>query len=521
MTSLTSRAQSGAYRSLAFAASFLLLLAGCGGGGGGAEPPPPPPPDPAESLAPKASFSTADLRHFLMRTHFAVRASELTALQSQGLPAYVDAMLVLPAVGSSAVEQAADAILVNESDPPGLEGQFPSQGQLGQWWAYILQRTTTPFQEVAALFWHDHFAASNAGLEGGALYWTKAQANLWRGAATGNLKTLAVQMARDWLMLFWLDGLLNTNFAPNENFAREFWELFLLGVDEGYTQADIVEGARAWTGYRERTNAMTNLQFVEFDASRHDAGSKDIFGVTIPGQNVTDDYQAMVDITFAQRPVERFIARKILQSFCYEDPSDAVVGELGDLLRSSNWELKPVFATLFKSEAFYSAKAKSGFVKNPVEHMVGLVRSSGLLIHQRLMDIGLVLLGQRPTQPPTVNGWPQDEEWLSAQQMLDRANATNAVLGLRDYQAGQGINVLTLLPPGTPTTAQVVDALVAVMNVAVTPAEHARYVQYLDEDVVGGNVVASPFSLSDLAEADRRVRGLLYILAQHPTYPVR
>jgi hypothetical protein len=503
------------------AAIAFLLLAACGGGGGGPPPDDPPPPDLSGSLAPKATFDASDLRHLLMRTHFAVKASELQALQAQGLPAYVDAMLVLPAIGSSAVEQAADPLLVNADDPPGLEGMFPSQGQLGQWWAYILERTTTPFQEVAALFWHDHFAASNAGLEGDAFYWTKTHANLWRGSATGNLKTLAVQMARDWLMLSWLDGLLNTEAAPNENFAREFWELFFLGVDQGYTQADIVEGARAWTGYRRRTNATTGLAFVQFEAARHDGGSKDIFGVTIPAQDVTDDYQAMVDITFAQRPVEDFVARKLLTSFCYDDPSDAVVGELGDLLRASNWELAPVFATLFKSEAFYSAKAKAGFVKNPVEHMVGLVRSTGLLIPERLMDTGLSLLGQRPTQPPTVNGWPQDEEWLSAQQMLDRANGTNAVLTQRTYQLGQGVSVLSLLPPGSPTSAQVVDALVAVMNVTVTPAEHARYVQYLDEDVVGGVVVASPFSLSDLAEADRRVRGLLYVLGQHPTYPVR
>ncbi len=500
----------------------MLGLAGCGGGGGGGTPGGGgPPADPSTLLTPKASFSEADLRHFLSRTHFGTKASELTALQAAGLPAYVGSMLALPPVGSTAVEQAADALLVNPTDPPGLEGGFPSQGQLGQWWAYIMERTSTPFQEVLAMFWHDHFAASNIGFEQDKTYWTKPHANLWRGQGAGNLRTLAVALARDWLMLSWLDGIVNTDFAPNENFAREYYELFFLGVDQGYTQADIEEAARAWTGYRERANVTTNQSFVEFDPSRHDGAAKDIFGVTIQAQDAADDYQAMVDITFAQRPVEIFIARKILEAFCYDAPPQNVVDELGALLRSSNWELAPVFSTLFTSEAFYSDLAKAGFIKGPVESTLGFIRSTGLRVQERFLDGGLALLGQRPTQPPTVNGWPVGEAWLSAQQMVDRANAANFILSQRTYQAGQGLSVGTLLPPGTPTSAQVVDALVGHLNLSVTPAEHAQYVAYLDSQVVAGVVTPDPFDPANPTDVDLRVRGLLYVLSQHPVYPIR
>jgi len=509
---------------LCLAAGVLAAggLTACGGGGGGI----PsggggPPGDPSTLLTPKATFSQADLRHFLSRTHFAVKASELAAVQAAGLPAYVASMLALPPVGSTTVEQAADQILLNPTDPPGLQGGFPSHGQLGQWWAYIMQRTSTPFQEVMAMFWHDHFAASNVGLEQDKTYWTKPHANLWRGQGTGNLRTLAVALARDWLMLSWLDGVLNTDVAPNENFGREFYELFFLGVDQGYTQADIEEAARAWTGYRQRANVVTGQSFVEFDPGRHDGGAKNIFGVTIQAQDATDDYQAMVDITFAQRPVEIFIARKILEAFCYDAPPQSVVDELGALLRASNWELAPVFSTLFTSEAFYSDLAKAGFVKGPVDSTLGFVRATGLWTQERFLDGGLALLGQRPTQPPTVNGWPVGEAWLSAQQMVDRANAANFVLSQRTFQAGLGISVGALLPPGTPTSGAVVDALVAHLNLTVTPAERAQYVAYLDSQVVAGVVTPDPFDPANASDVDLRVRGLLYVLTQHPDYPIR
>ncbi|MFM8979317.1 MAG: DUF1800 family protein [Planctomycetia bacterium] len=461
------------------------------------------------------------MRHFLTRTHWGVKASELAAVEAQGLPAYVDAMLELPTPGQSGVDQQASLLLRNTSDPVGLEGGFPSHGQLAQWWLWMMQRTSTPWQEVVALFWHDHFAASNLALEDDRRYWTTSHVNLWRGQGCGNLKSLALAMARDWLMLQWLDGILNRDGAPNENFAREFWELFLLGVDQGYTQADIVEAARAWTGYRVRFNTATARAFIEFDPARHDGGSKQVLGVTIQAQDTTDDFQAMVDITFAQRPVERFIARKVLEAFCCSSPPDSLVDALGAVLRESGWELKPFFRTLFLSEAFYSDRAREGLVKSPVDFALGFVRSTGLWIQERAMDPGLEAMGQRITQPPTVNGWPVGEAWLSAQQMVARANGINSVLSQRNFQAGLGISVGSLLPTGTPTSAQVVDALLGHLDLEASSADRTRYITYLDTAVVNGVPTADPFDPSSYADVELRVRGLLYVMSQHPRYAIR
>jgi hypothetical protein len=514
-------------RALTRTLSVVLWLgtAACGGGGGGGEPSDPgggggpTPGDPALSLAPKASFTDADLRHFLTRTHFGVKASELATVKQMGLPAYVAQMLQFPPVGSTPLEQAADALLVNDTDPPGLEGGFPTEGQLVRWWAYMVQRTARPFQEVVALFWHDHFAASNVNLEPEELWWTKGHVNLWRGQGCGNLRNLCVAMARDALMLNWLDGTLNTFQAPNENFGREVWELFMLGADNGYVQSDIVEGARAWTGYRTRLNVTTGQREVTFDPDRHDPGAKTIFGVLIPGQNRHDDYQEMVDITLAQRPVEVYVARRILEAFCYADAPQTVVDQLGALLRQTNWELAPVFATLFLSEAFYSPEAKAGFVKSPLDYVFGFARSTGILAPERqVLNDGLALLGQVPTQPPTVNGWPVGDAWLSAQGMVDRANTMNTVITRRTFQQQEGIDLADLLPPPPMTTAQVVDQLASTLNVTLTPSERAAYVTYLDTTAAGA---PSPFNPADPTHIDLRLRGLVYVVTQHPLYTVR
>jgi uncharacterized protein (DUF1800 family) len=503
-----------------------VLGSACGGGGGTVVTPPGgggPPVDPATLLTAKASYDVADIRHFLARTHLAVRAADVAAVQQVGLPAYVAQMLQFPAPGVTTPEEAAaDPILVNPTDPPGLQGGFPNQGQLAQWWQYLFQRNPNPFQEVLALFWHDHFAASNIGLEQDKTWWTKTHVNLWRDQGAGNLKTLGIAMARDWTMLMWLDGLQNTAAFPNENFGREFYELFFLGVDQGYTQADIVEAARAWTGYRERGNVVTNQSFVEFDFNRHDQGAKVIFGTTIPAQpsgaGETDDFDEMVDITFANRPVEAYIARKILEAFCYANPPDTVVTQLGALLRGGNWALAPVFTTLFLSEAFHSPTAKAGFVKSPVDHALSLIRSTGILAQNRTLNNGLQTLGHVPTQPPTVNGWPVADAWLSAQGMVDRANLGNAILVDRVTQQQNGFNLATLLPPLPATTAQIVDHLALMLNVTITASERALYVTYLDTTTAGAPSVFNP---ANATQIDQRLRGLLYVLTQHPTFAVR
>jgi hypothetical protein len=129
---------------------------------------------------------------------------------------------------------------------------------------------------------------------------------------------------------------------------------------------------------------------------------------------------------------------------------------------------------------------------------------------------------QRPTQPPDVNGWPRGTLWLSAQGMIERANFLRRCIVSRDLQSGVGISVADLLPAGRPTAEEVVDRLAWLLRVTLSPDERATCVTYLDTiRQADGQTVASPFDPTDNRHLEERVRGLLYILGQHPSYLIR
>lgn len=496
----------------------------------------------AENLAPKdpATFTDDDVRYFLGRTHFSTKPSEVAAVKAVGIPAYVDAMVDASDDTNASLENAAAGMLVNATDPVGLEGGFPSQTQVARYWMHLMLNNPQPFQDALAFFWHDHFASSTTPIESNATWFMVQQVNLWRKQGSGNLRSLLLAMARDSMMLVWLDGILNTKSAPNENFAREWFELFSLGVDNGYTQTDIVQAAKAFTGYRLRFDATTGQAFTQFDTSRHDTGAKTVLGVTIPGQNVTDDYQAVVDATIDHRPVAEFISKKLFEYFCYQGPTNVPTDAMAALLRNNAYELKPLLKALFKSEAFYAPKSKAGRVKGPVEHYVGFCRTTGLTPIDnkaitdpaawpqnllRTVDTVLTTCAQRPSQPPSVNGWPVSEEWLSAQNMLDRVNGVRECIRDRTDQlaANGGVDPARALLSAAPTSLEAVDQLALLLNVKLTDPERTQLANYLDTsyNATTGVVTASPFDANNATHVSERVRGLLYILVQHPTYAVR
>lgn len=467
------------------------------------------------------TLTDADYRHFLVRTHFGVKGLELASLKAAGIDAYLDDALTMQS--GTALETAAFQELVNADDPPGYEGMFPNGNQLSRYWVRMMVDTDRPMQEALAFFWHDHMPVAWDVLGGGYTHFMTNHIDLYRHSATGNFRDFLLAMARDPAMLIYLSGYQNNRFAPNENFAREFWELFTLGVDNGYTQDDIVQAAKAFTGWRLRYNDVTGLYYFEFSTSLHDTGSKTFFGATIPGQNVTDDYAAVVDISLANRPVAEFLTRKIFEYFCYEDPPQALVDTMAASLRDGNWELKPFFKDLFRSEAFFSSRSRAPRVKGALEYEIGLVRSTGLKLTVGLTDSYLNLLGHRPGLPPTVNGWPLGTLWYSADAMVNRTNMAYSMVGDTARQRNNGIEVAAILPPVAERTDDaVLDTLEGLLRVSLTDAERTALLDYLNTTrATNGTISPSPFDGSSQAQLDERVRGLIYILAQHPSFHVK
>jgi uncharacterized protein (DUF1800 family) len=470
---------------------------------------------PADSMAQAVDLGPAAIDHLLGRAMFGIDPVSRDTASAMGLPAFVDAMLEFPTTGNSTVETTARSYLVNGTDPVGLEGKFPSTADITDWWLYLMLHSEHPFQERLAMFWHDHFAISSVALRAEERYLQVDSIELLRRQGIGNFRTLVLSMARDGAMLEWLDGSSSVKAEPNENFAREFFELFTVGADRGYTETDIQEAARAFTGYRNRLDTNTNLRVLEFDGSRKDVGTKVLFGdVILPSRGLTaDDYDLVVDATFARLDVAAWLAEKLLLEFVTDTPSERLITNLAAMVRANDYEMKPILRALFLSEAFHSRRKE--LIRMPVDFGIGLVRATGLMVEPDDMRAELLSLAQVPGEPPSVFGWPQGEAWLSAAGMVERANLARRLIGERTFQTNNGYALR--MPAGTPDAAAVVDHFASLLAIELNADERQQLITYLDTHVPSlGVEQPDPFDASSAQDVSNRARGLVYILANHP-----
>lgn len=467
------------------------------------------------SLAPKKDLTRDDYRHFLRRAHYGVAPTELAKVEKIGLEAYVDAML----------DFKRDEKLEGDSAAQMGDPDFPKPRDIISYWLYLIQNTKSPFQETLAFFWHDHFAAAQDTLNAESRWWMRDHVDLWRHHGAGNLRSLLIRMCKDWTMLDWLDGIQSTNSKPNENFAREFFELFTLGRDNGYTEDDIKQTARAFTGYRRR-GRREEKHMVEYVPRRHDDTSKTVFGKT-----ANFGYDEMVDLVLEERGCAEYICDRIVNYFCMTPPPKALVDGLAAVLRKHNFELKPVLKTLFLSQAFYSDAGKVGMAKMPVEFAFGFIRETGLIAPTNQLAGLVTSMGQVPTLPPTVAGWDEGTLWFSAQAMVERANFLAGVTSMRQEQRRLGVEIATLVPAslregervvGEEAATATVDHLVDLLSLKLTADERSACIDFLGKSVNRrGDISRSRFDPRDQFHLEERLRGLLHILGQHPTYQVR
>ena len=501
-------------RSALLASCIFVLATGCSRGGGGTGPPPPPTTPKPGALSPKTEPLTADeAMHFLARTGLGATRYQQIHLQVVGLDTYLhEALYVPPRVE---VERAAERRF---ADP-----QRPKRDEIVQWWLDIMLHSDRPLREGLAFFWHGYFAVSQAKLALSGTHFYPQHVRLLRQHATGNFRTMLHEIVVDPAMLVWLDGVLSTKDAPNENFARELWELYTLGRDKGYTQADIEEAARAFTGWRLHTDPTSGRDVVDYVPARADTSAKTIFGVTD-----TFDYQGVVELTLAQRPVAEYVCRRLFQHYCHDDPPPEVIGELADMLRRGGYDLGPVLWTLLRSHVFFGEESRRGRIKAPVEYAIGFMRSTQLEIPMADLDLALLHMGQRPSVPPDVAGWRGGAYWLSLERLVPRNNFVIACLNAREHQKMLGWQAEWVAPLGEDrSAAAVVDALATTLGVRLSEAERYTCIDYLNTAASvhagTGRVLRQPdpFSWQNANHVDERVRGLLFVLSQHPAYYVR
>jgi uncharacterized protein (DUF1800 family) len=362
--------------------------------------------------------SPLEIRHLLARTGFGVPTpAEIAALSGLEFADAVDR--VLAGVAQRTARELPDWAVplrpavqprgMTQAERQALQRQRVQDGNnLKAWWWSEMLATPTPFTEHMVLFWHNHFTSSLRKVRLAPLL--ASQNHLLRTHATGNFATLLRAVARDPAMLVYLDNNLNRAAAPNENFARELLELFTLGEGQGYTELDIREAARAFTGWRFRPDGA----FVG-DARMHDTGTK-----TFLGERGNFDGDDILNIVLKQPRVAEHITERLWREFVSDSPDPRTVARLAASFRR-DYELRPLLQGLLTSDAFRDADARGGMVKSPVDLIVGTFRLLGATPREpRVLAVLGRTLGQDLFDPPNVKGWPGGVEWVDTANLPSR-----------------------------------------------------------------------------------------------------
>ena len=304
--------------------------------------------------------------------------------------------------------------------------------RLKAWWLYRILFEPDPLREKLTLFWHGHFATSNRKVQ--SMEWMHRQNELLRRHALGDFADLLTDLIPDPAMLVWLDGANSKKEKPNENFAREFLELFTVGVGN-YTEKDIREAARAFTGWVRNRGDST----FKHDPAQCDDGEKTFLKQT--GKWKPAD---VVRITLEQPACAEFLCRKLYRFFVSEgaEPGPDLIRPLAEELRGHRYSIRHIVGVILRSRHFYAAANRRQRVSGPVEYSAGLIKVLEVPrddVRSLALAVACERQGQELFYPPNVKGWDGGKAWLNSSTILERGNWANDLvwgnpdLGMKPY----------------------------------------------------------------------------------------
>ena len=378
---------------------------------------------------------SAKVGHLLRRTTIGVSAAELDRAMTEGYQKTVARLVDTPVAEPPALPSAENA----------TNAAYVKLGDLQTWWVDWMVKSPTPFAEALTLFWHGHFTSDyrKVGLGSPFMYW---QNLTWRRMSLGKLGDMLFQATTDPAMLRYLDLLTSTGKSPNENFAREFLELFTMGVGN-YIEDDVKAAAKALAGWRQpQTQAMVDARLAAlakqnkplpsnppkadpvktgvFDPTRAYTGTLTMLGRTGPF-----DTKGVIQRVLEQDATATFITRKLLTYFATPAPSPSWVARLSGSYRRSGYDTRALVRDMLLSPEFTAPETYRALVKSPTEYMVSAAKAVGSQTLTRTILANANGLGQTLFDPPSVGGWGDNEYWISSNTMLQRANFITTALG--------------------------------------------------------------------------------------------
>jgi uncharacterized protein (DUF1800 family) len=327
-----------------------------------------------------------------------------------------------------------------------------------------LEASDRQLLEVMTDFWQNHFSIYGNSLpsRGLIIEWDRA---IIRPHALGRFRDLLAEVAYSPQMLGYLDNAVSAadsahftlrertlareaGTAPvvgprrggglNENYGRELLELHTLGVGGGYTQADVIEVARAFTGWTHSAAPVNGRRVVspsswpivfQFDSTMHDADTKVVLGHTLPAGRGTEDGDQVLDILARHPSTARFIARKLAVRFVSDTPPQALIDRAAATFLRTDGDIREVVRTIVTSPEFFSPDVFGAKVKSPQELVLSTRRALAAPVDTAAEMIQfLIALDQRPYMRLSPEGWPETgTPWLSFGAMLARVEIATTI----------------------------------------------------------------------------------------------
>jgi uncharacterized protein (DUF1800 family) len=315
-------------------------------------------------------------------------------------------------------------------------------------------------QEVMTDFWLNHFNIFQ-GKTGEEIYsLIPYERDVIRPNALGSFETLLFATATSTAMMTYLDNAGSTgphSFAAlggpnrpfagpkaggpkglNENYARELMELHTLGVNGGYTQRDVTEVAKVFTGWTIEQPPKAGPRFV-FDESRHEPGKKFVLGVAIKENGVKEGFEVL-HMLATSPATAHFVCRKLAVRFVSDNPPQSLVDRLSTVFLASNGNIGEVMRFLVQSPEFWSVASYRAKIKTPEDFVISAVRAGGIdvedanVVVKAISDLGQPLYGRQTPDGYSMLSTP----WVNSAALLERMNFSLALAGNR---LGKGVTV--------------------------------------------------------------------------------
>ena len=412
-------------------------------------------------------WTTNEVIHLLKRTMFGAKKADVDYFLGRTVSQSVDELMnptapnPTPPIkeyvtstqpGTPDTNIAQGTTWVNDINNDGTV-QSQRSASYKKWWTGVLVNQDRSIKEKMNFFWIDHFGNESSDI--GNANWVYKQHTTIRQHTLGNFKQMVRDITLDYGMLRYLNGYLNTATAPDENYGRELQELFTLGKgpDSKYTEGDVKEAAKVLTGWR--VNGANYTTF--FDPTRHSTANKQFssfYNNTIitgrTGATAGDlELNDLLNMIFAQNEVAKFLVRKFYRWFVYYEIDAAteanVITPLADIFRSSNYDIKPVLTTLFKSEHFFDIANQGCVIKTPMDVVIGSMREFEVNMplatdwdtnygHWNTLYSWMINMGVNLHDPPNVAGMPAyyqepafHEIWINTDSLPKRNQFTDVM----------------------------------------------------------------------------------------------